>query len=77
MHIQLLHTSASLTINENWDPDVRDDMEMMLNRHDECNNISVNNVCSGWCRSPYRGSTAARALTTCQPTPRPASSAPI
>ena len=35
MHIQLLHTSASLTINENWDPDVRDDMEMMLNRHDQ------------------------------------------
>ena len=33
MHIQLLHTSASLTINENWDPDVRDDMEMMLNRN--------------------------------------------
>ena len=33
MHIQLLHTSASLTINENWDPDVRDDMEMMLNRY--------------------------------------------
>ena len=30
MHIQLLHTSASLAINENWDPDVRDDMEMML-----------------------------------------------
>ncbi len=23
MHIQLLHTSASLAINENWDPDVR------------------------------------------------------
>ena len=32
MHIQLLHTSASLAINENWDPDVRDDMEIMLNR---------------------------------------------
>ena len=32
MHIQLLHTSASLTINENWDPDVRGDMEMVLNR---------------------------------------------
>ena len=32
MHLQLLHTSASLSINENWDPDVRDDMEMMLNR---------------------------------------------
>ena len=39
MHIQLLHTSASLTINENWDPDVRDDMEMMLNR-----NVSIYNV---------------------------------
>ena len=32
MFFQLLHTSASLAINENWDPDVRDDMEMMLNR---------------------------------------------
>ncbi|KXN69734.1 UPF0047-domain-containing protein [Conidiobolus coronatus NRRL 28638] len=26
------HTSASLTINENCDPDVRKDMEMMLNK---------------------------------------------
>ncbi|CAG0920724.1 unnamed protein product [Notodromas monacha] len=31
-HIQILHTSASLALNENWDPDVRDDMEMMLNK---------------------------------------------
>ncbi|CAM1326823.1 Uncharacterised protein g9323 [Pycnogonum litorale] len=30
-HVQILHTSASLALNENWDPDVRDDMEMMLN----------------------------------------------
>lgn len=30
-HILLLHTSASLTLNENWDPAVRSDMEMMLN----------------------------------------------
>ena len=46
MHIQLLHTSASLTINENWDPDVRDDMEMMLNRNVANYNtlIRVNNV---------------------------------
>ena len=46
MHIQLLHTSASLTINENWDPDVRDDMEMMLNRNvaDYNTLIRVNNV---------------------------------
>lgn len=26
------HTSASLSLNESWDPSVRDDMEMMLNR---------------------------------------------
>ena len=32
MRIQLLHTSASLAINKNWDPDVRDDRELMLNR---------------------------------------------
>lgn len=32
MHLQMLHTSASLALNENWDPDVRDDVEMMLNR---------------------------------------------
>ncbi|XP_011291002.1 UPF0047 protein YjbQ-like [Musca domestica] len=31
-HVQILHTSASLALNESWDPDVRDDMEMMLNK---------------------------------------------
>ncbi|KAF0295089.1 UPF0047 protein YjbQ [Amphibalanus amphitrite] len=31
-HLQILHTSASLSLNENWDPHVRDDMEMMLNK---------------------------------------------
>lgn len=31
-HIQIMHTSASLALNENWDPDVREDMEMFLNR---------------------------------------------
>ncbi|CAD0202484.1 unnamed protein product [Chrysodeixis includens] len=31
-HIQIMHTSASLALNESWDPDVRDDMEMMLNK---------------------------------------------
>ncbi|XP_017791609.1 PREDICTED: UPF0047 protein YjbQ isoform X2 [Habropoda laboriosa] len=29
---EVLHTSASLALNENWDPDVRDDVEMMLNK---------------------------------------------
>lgn len=31
-NILLQHTSASLSVNESWDPSVRDDMEMMLNR---------------------------------------------
>lgn len=31
-HIQILHTSASLTINENADPTVRYDMENFFNR---------------------------------------------
>jgi secondary thiamine-phosphate synthase enzyme len=31
LHCFLLHTSASLTINENADPDVRRDLEMSLN----------------------------------------------
>ncbi|XP_065074579.1 UPF0047 protein YjbQ-like [Ochlerotatus camptorhynchus] len=30
--MEVLHTSASLALNESWDPDVRDDMEMMLNK---------------------------------------------
>lgn len=30
--LSVLHTSASLALNENWDPYVRDDMEMMLNK---------------------------------------------
>ncbi|WP_168016162.1 YjbQ family protein [Halomonas salinarum] len=32
LHLQLLHTSASLTLNENADPDVRHDMDAYL-RH--------------------------------------------
>ena len=32
LHVFLQHTSASLTINENADPDVRTDMETALNR---------------------------------------------
>lgn len=31
-HVHILHTSASLTLNENCDPDVRKDMETVLNR---------------------------------------------
>lgn len=30
-HIFLRHTSASLALNESWDPDVRSDMETILN----------------------------------------------
>lgn len=32
LHLQLLHTSASLTLNENADPDVRHDMDAFLRR---------------------------------------------
>ncbi|XP_067649251.1 UPF0047 protein YjbQ-like [Haliotis asinina] len=32
LHIHIKHTSASVALNENWDPDVRVDMEMMLNK---------------------------------------------
>ena len=32
VHLQLLHTSASLTLNENADPDVRHDMDAFLRR---------------------------------------------
>jgi secondary thiamine-phosphate synthase enzyme len=32
LHVFIQHTSASLTINENADPDVRVDMETALNR---------------------------------------------
>lgn len=31
MHLQILHTSAGLTLNENADPDVRQDMEQIFN----------------------------------------------
>ncbi|MGL6250887.1 MAG: YjbQ family protein, partial [Billgrantia desiderata] len=30
LHLQLLHTSASLTLNENADPDVRHDLDAFL-----------------------------------------------
>jgi secondary thiamine-phosphate synthase enzyme len=32
MHIFIKHTSVSLTLNENFDPDVRSDMEKYFNR---------------------------------------------
>ena len=32
MHILIKHTSASITLNENYDPDVRTDMEKYFNR---------------------------------------------
>ena len=32
MHILIKHTSASITINENFDPDVRSDMEKYFNK---------------------------------------------
>ena len=33
LHILLKHTSASITLNENFDPDVRADLEKYFNRN--------------------------------------------
>ncbi len=32
LHLQLLHTSASICLNENYDPDVRHDLELWCNK---------------------------------------------
>ncbi|XP_064614178.1 UPF0047 protein YjbQ-like isoform X2 [Liolophura sinensis] len=32
MHVLIKHTSASIALNENWDPSVRDDTEMFMNK---------------------------------------------
>ncbi len=32
LHVHIMHTSASLTINENADPDVQTDLEMAMNK---------------------------------------------
>ena len=32
LHLQLMHTSASLTLNENADPDVRHDMALFASK---------------------------------------------
>lgn len=32
LHLQLMHTSASLTLNENTDPDVRHDLDAFIRR---------------------------------------------
>lgn len=58
-NVFLQHTSASLTINENADPDVRTDMETFLN-------VSVPEALK------RLGCTQLRALMTCLPMPRAA-----
>ena len=42
-----MHTSASLTINENWDSDVRSDMEKSLNRLVPESNELYDHNCEG------------------------------
>ena len=62
LHLQLLHTSASLTLNENADPDVRHDLDAFLRD-------LIRAIC------PISG-TPSRGRTTCPLTWRPACSAP-
>lgn len=46
LHVFIQHTSASLTINENADPDVRVDMEMAAN-HIAPENLPYVHTCEG------------------------------
>ena len=46
LHVFILHTSASLTLNENADPDVRIDMEMAAN-HLVPENLDYVHTCEG------------------------------
>ncbi|CAI9728162.1 Hypothetical predicted protein [Octopus vulgaris] len=46
LHILIKHTSASIGLNENWDSDVRVDMEMFLNRAIP-ENIPYKHSCEG------------------------------
>ena len=55
LHLLLKHTSAGLCLNENWDADVRHDMNEIFNH------LVPEN-------QPYF--TRLRAATICQPTPR-------
>jgi len=62
LHLQLLHTSASLTLNENADPDVRHDLDAFLRERIPGD-------------LPYFA-IPSRDRTTCRPTSAPACSAP-
>jgi len=46
-HIHILHTSASLALNENWDPSVRTDMESIFNRLIPEKGVSYAHSCEG------------------------------
>jgi len=48
MHILIKHTSASITLNENYDPDVRLDMEKYFNRTVKENEPRYNHNSEGW-----------------------------
>nr|AAW27000.1 SJCHGC03858 protein [Schistosoma japonicum] len=46
LHLFIQHTSATLTINESWDPSVTVDMEMVLN-HLVPESLSYKHTCEG------------------------------
>ena len=47
LHLHLLHTSASLTLNENADPDVRSDLESWLRRAVPDGDVHYDHVLEG------------------------------
>ena len=62
LHVFIRHTSASLTLNENASPDVRDDFEALVQRGRARGRAAT-------------GRTRSKARTTCPPTSRPRCSA--
>ncbi|KAJ9579959.1 hypothetical protein L9F63_004342, partial [Diploptera punctata] len=46
-HVQILHTSASLALNESWDPDVRHVIDNFINMHINMDGLPYRHACEG------------------------------
>lgn len=50
LHLFIQHTSAALTINENCDPDVRTDMDRVLDKIVPVRSVPLSRLPSSWTR---------------------------
>uniref|UniRef100_A0A5S6QPA9 Secondary thiamine-phosphate synthase enzyme n=1 Tax=Trichuris muris TaxID=70415 RepID=A0A5S6QPA9_TRIMR len=66
LHLCLQHTSASISLNENWDNNVRVDAEMMLN-HLVPENMPYRHTCEGPDDMPAHVKSALVGATLCIP----------